>query len=58
VPMSGRYKELLNSDAAAYGGENAGNLGGVDAEPVPWQGYPCSVVLMLPPLAVVFLKRK
>ncbi|MBM4120617.1 MAG: 1,4-alpha-glucan branching protein GlgB [Nitrospira sp.] len=58
VPMSGRYKELLNSDAAAYGGGNAGNLGGVDAEPVPWQGYPCSVVLMLPPLAVVFLKRQ
>jgi 1,4-alpha-glucan branching enzyme len=56
VPAPGRYRELLNSDAAAYGGGNVGNLGGVEAEPVFWHGYSYSVCLTMPPLAVVFLK--
>ena len=56
VPAPGRYRELLNSDAAAYGGGNVGNLGGVEAELVPWHGYSYSVCMTLPPLAVVFLK--
>lgn len=56
VSAPGRYRELLNSDAAAYGGGSVGNLGGVEAEPVPWHGHSYSVCLTLPPLAVVFLK--
>ncbi len=56
VPAPGRYRELLNSDAGVYGGSNVGNLGGVEAEPVPWHGCSYSVSLTLPPLAVVFLK--
>ena len=56
VPTAGWYKELLNSDAEAYGGSNLGNDGGVQAEEVPWHGQPHSVVITLPPLAVVFLK--
>jgi 1,4-alpha-glucan branching enzyme len=56
VPQPGWYRELLNSDAACYGGSNVGNAGGVQADPIPFQGQPCSVVLTLPPLGVLFLK--
>ncbi|MDR7483128.1 MAG: 1,4-alpha-glucan branching protein GlgB [Armatimonadota bacterium] len=55
VPAPGRWRELLNGDAVEYGGTGWGNLGGVEASPVPWHGQPYSVVLTLPPLAALFL---
>ena len=55
VPIAGRWRELLNSDAAGYGGSGVGNLGGVEARPVPWHHLPATVVLTLPPLAIVLL---
>ena len=33
VPRAGRWREVLNSDAAIYGGSGMGNCGGVDAAP-------------------------
>jgi 1,4-alpha-glucan branching enzyme len=59
VPMLGRYRELLNSDSEHYGGSNVGNGGELWAEPTPWgdQGMEQSLVLTLPPLATVVLKR-
>ena len=57
VPAEGFYREILNTDAAAYGGSNAGNGGGMYAEPVPSDGQPASLVLTVPPLAVLVLKR-
>ncbi|RMH31504.1 MAG: 1,4-alpha-glucan branching protein GlgB [Nitrospirae bacterium] len=56
VPREGWYREVLNSDAECYGGSNLGNLGGVQAEPVPWHGQPYSLRIMLPPLAVLLFK--
>jgi 1,4-alpha-glucan branching enzyme len=56
VPAEGFYRELVNTDAGAYGGSNLGNAGGVRAEPRPWTGQPWSVTLTLPPLSVVMLK--
>lgn len=56
VPQSGFYRELLNSDAALYGGSNIGNGGGVQAEPLPCHGFSHSVALTLPPLSGVWLK--
>jgi 1,4-alpha-glucan branching enzyme len=56
VPRTGRYRELLNSDAASYGGGDLGNPNGVRAEKIPCHGQPYSVRLTLPPLAAVFLK--
>jgi len=56
VPQSGYYKEILNSDAAAYGGSNAGNAGGVWAEASPSHGHPFSLRLVLPPLGVLWLE--
>ncbi len=56
APVGGYYRELFNSDASAYGGSNLGNIGGVLAEDEPWQDFPYSLSLTLPPLAVVILK--
>jgi len=56
VPRSGWYRELLNSDAATYGGSNLGNSGGVQTEPVPDHGYDQSISLVVPPLGFVLLK--
>ncbi|WP_158633609.1 1,4-alpha-glucan branching protein GlgB [Tautonia sociabilis] len=55
VPLPGRWAERLNSDSAYYGGGNIGNLGGVQAQEIPWQRQPYSVVLTLPPLAMLVL---
>jgi 1,4-alpha-glucan branching enzyme len=57
VPQLGYYRELLNSDAAVYGGSGLGNLGGVVAEAVPWHGQPASISVLLPPLSVLYWKR-
>jgi 1,4-alpha-glucan branching enzyme len=56
VPAPGFYREILNSDSAHYGGSNMGNAGGLPSEPTPWQGQPHSILLTVPPLAVVYLK--
>jgi 1,4-alpha-glucan branching enzyme len=56
VPSLGWYREVLNSDAAIYGGGNQGNGGGVMAEPIACHGYVNSISLTLPPLSVLFLK--
>ena len=56
VPTPGLHRELLNTDAQVYGGSNVGNWGGLRAEPVAWHGQPHSLVLTLPPLAVLILK--
>ncbi len=58
VPVSGRWRELLNSDAKIYGGSGYGNLGGLDTAPVPSHGRNFSVSLTLPPLGIVFLKNE
>jgi 1,4-alpha-glucan branching enzyme len=56
VPHAGYYREMLNTDAAIYGGSNVGNAGGQQASDQAAQGRPYSLVLTLPPLAAVFLK--
>jgi len=55
VPQGGFWKEILNTDAAEYGGSGLGNQGGRRAEPQPCHGRPASLDLLLPPLAAVFL---
>jgi len=54
APRGGFWREVLNSDAAAYGGSGWGNMGGVDAVPIPMHGRPYSLTLTLPPLTAVF----
>ncbi len=57
VPEGGYWKELLNSDAREYGGSGWGNLGGVDAAAVPFQGKPFSLSLALPPLSILIFSK-
>jgi 1,4-alpha-glucan branching enzyme len=56
VPRGGFWSEVLNGDAHDYGGSGVGNLGGVASEDVACHGRPQSVLLTLPPLAMVVLK--
>jgi len=56
VPTGGHWSEVLNSDAVIYGGSGQGNMGGVDAAPIPLHGRKWSVNLTLPPLGAVFLR--
>ena len=55
LPVPGRWRELINTDAGSYGGSGLGNLGGVDTEDVPWMSQYHSAVLTLPPLAAIWL---
>jgi 1,4-alpha-glucan branching enzyme len=56
-PGGGFWAEVLNGDAAEYGGSGQGNIGGVEAAPVPFHGLTHSLSLTVPPLAAVFLKQ-
>jgi len=60
VPLSGFYQEVLNSDAGIYGGGGGSVENGmVHAELIPYFGYPCSLVLDLPPLSgLVLVSRR
>jgi 1,4-alpha-glucan branching enzyme len=50
------WHEVLNTDSAHYGGGNVGNHGVVVADGAPLHGQPQSATLVLPPLAVLWLK--
>jgi 1,4-alpha-glucan branching enzyme len=56
LPRPGRWREVLNTDAAWYGGRGRGNAGAVWADSVPWHQQPGSAPLLLPPLSVVVLE--
>lgn len=58
VPEGGYWREIANSDATLYGGSGVGNLGGVEAAPVAAHGRYHSLVLTLPPLAILMFKRE
>jgi 1,4-alpha-glucan branching enzyme len=57
VPKSGRWIERINTDGAAYGGSDVGNLGGVEAEERYSHGRPYSIGLTLPPLATLVFEH-
>jgi 1,4-alpha-glucan branching enzyme len=56
VPEAGYYREIMNTDSHIYGGSNFGNGGGVNAEAVSCHGLPFSMVISLPPLAVIWFE--
>jgi 1,4-alpha-glucan branching enzyme len=55
VSRAGMYREVLNTDSHFYGGGNVGNGGSVAAQTVPSHGRPASLLLTLPPLAILVL---
>jgi 1,4-alpha-glucan branching enzyme len=56
VPQAGSYREILNSDAPAWGGGGHVNAGEMKTEDIEWQGQKQSLVLTLPPLGVTYLE--
>ena len=55
APVSGHYREVLNSDAACYGGSNITNEHGVHSAEMPWQNQPYSLTINVPPLSTIVL---
>jgi 1,4-alpha-glucan branching enzyme len=58
LPQPGRWREVLNTDAAEYGGSGLGNLGAVVAESRAHHGQPASASLLLPALATLWFVRE
>ncbi|WP_088183548.1 1,4-alpha-glucan branching protein GlgB [Sphingobium sp. Z007] len=50
LPSGGRWREILNSDAADYGGGGAGNMGQVQADEEGWAN------ITIPPFATLMLE--
>ncbi len=58
VSEEGEYHELLNSDSVFYGGSNVGNRGYIHSERIPAHHRPFSLSLTLPPLGILFLRKR
>ncbi len=58
VPEAGSYEEVLNSDSEFYDGSNMGNEHDIHTEELSWMGRPHSLVLTLPPLAGLVLRKR
>ncbi len=57
IDDAGEYVEVLNTDAAFYGGTDTGNLGRVTSDAEPCHGRANSLSLTLPALSVIALRR-
>jgi 1,4-alpha-glucan branching enzyme len=57
VPGEGLYREVFNSDRAAFGGWGHEN-GALQAEERPMHGFPYSLRATVPPLSTVFIRRE
>jgi len=55
LPSGGLWREIFNSDSAYYSGSNVGNFA-VEADALPWMGFPYSAAVTLPPLAGIILE--
>ena len=55
LPLAGRWREALNTDAALYGGGDRGNMGGLAADRPGLHGFAASTEIYLPPLSALFL---
>jgi hypothetical protein len=56
LPRAGLWRELVNSDAAIYGGSNMGNGGAVMAVDKPCHKQPFSAEFILPPLSILVFR--
>lgn len=58
VPAPAEYRELISSDSERYGGSGVCNTGTLRTEDTPSHGRDASLVLRIPPLGAVILKRE
>ncbi len=54
LPAAGQWREILNTDAAVYGGSGMGNMGAILGHAEPSHGKPARAKVTLPPLATLF----
>ncbi len=57
VPYEGKWKEILNSDHERFKGSNFINRRSIKAENIPFHNRPFSILMNLPPLAIVIMER-
>ena len=57
-PPAGRRREVLNADAAVYGGSGPGNQGEIRAVRGKLHGLPVSAVILASPLTSVYFPRQ
>ncbi|OWK22375.1 hypothetical protein AJ88_08835 [Mesorhizobium amorphae CCBAU 01583] len=53
LPQTGKWREIINTDASDYGGSGQGNGGEVEARA---EGGGISVTMLLPPLSTTMLE--
>ena len=58
VPEHCFYEEIFNSDSTYYAGSDTGNIGAVHSDEIPMHGFPYSIMVQLPPLGAIILKKK
>lgn len=61
VPEAGHYDVILNTDSKHYWGSNyavGDKMEGFESESYPWQGKSHSILLNLPPLSTMYLKKR
>jgi len=55
APVEGKWRTILNSDDADFGGSGVGSRASIPTQPVQWHGRSHSIELDLPPLGVLLL---
>jgi 1,4-alpha-glucan branching enzyme len=58
LPRPGKWREVLNSDSAIYGGGNIGNMGGVVADDYNVHNQSYSAEFSLPPLSIIVFQAE
>ena len=53
LPLAGRWQELLNSQAVEYDGNGLTNSGGIESEPIAWDGFAQSAAISLPQMGLL-----
>lgn len=56
LPQPGPWSEVLNSQAAAYDGDDVGNSGGVQVDPIGYDGYSQSAAIAVPRMGLLVLR--
>lgn len=57
VPKSGTYTEIWNSDEPRFGGTGGRTIQTAPSEKIEWNGQENSIMLNLPPLSAIIIKR-
>lgn len=56
LPQPAPWSEILNSQAAVYDGNNVGNGGVVNVDPIPYDGYAQSAAITIPQMGLLVLR--